>query len=147
MLSAVINVCFYYTETSDIFLLSITRCKEQLNWDLHLRTHLSGQETCCLNIGFRHVSSASGCASSGARHVTFGQRKGNLIMCICSVGLYSTTNCGQTVCARSDLGRPKFQASWFLTHAFCTAVLILDFDKNWVSNMFYFAVYLYIYMT
>ena len=38
---------------------------------------MSGQETCCLDIGFRHVSSASGCVSSGARHVTFGQTKGN----------------------------------------------------------------------
>ena len=54
---------------------------------MHLRAHLSGQETCCLDIGFHHVSSASGCASSKARHVTFGQRKGNYeIMCIYFVG-------------------------------------------------------------
>ena len=43
--------------------------------------------------------------------------------------MYSTANCGQTVCARSDLGRPAFQSGCFLTHAFCTAVLILDFDS------------------
>ena len=103
--------------------------------------------------------------------------------------MYSTTNCGQTFCSRSHLGRPTFQSGCFLTHAFSTAVLILDFDnihrfcivasilrlkqifrlctycsncdrlckylfeiygvsyvkKDWVSNMFYFAVYLYIY--
>ena len=43
--------------------------------------------------------------------------------------MYSTVNCGQTVCVRSDLGRPTFQLGCFLTHAFCTAVLILDFDN------------------
>ena len=43
--------------------------------------------------------------------------------------MYSTAKCGQTVCARNDLGRPTFQSGCFLTHAFCTAVLILDFDN------------------
>ena len=43
--------------------------------------------------------------------------------------MYSTANCGHTVCARSDLGRPTFQSGCFLTHALCTAVLILAFDN------------------
>ena len=43
--------------------------------------------------------------------------------------MYSTANCGQRVCARNDLGRPMFQSGCFLTHAFRTAVLILDFDN------------------
>ena len=56
--------------------------------NMHLRAHLSGQETCCLDIGFRHVSSASVCAPSEARHVPCGQRKGNYeSMCIYIVGL------------------------------------------------------------
>ena len=55
---------------------------------MHLRAHLSGQETCCLDIGFHYLSSASVCASSGARHLTFDQRKGNYeVMCIYFVGL------------------------------------------------------------
>ena len=95
---------------------------------MHLRAHLSGQETCCLDISFCHLSSASGCASSGARYVTFGQRNGNNVYLFCRA-MYSTAICGQTVCARSDLGRPTFQSDCFLTHVFCTAVLILDFDN------------------
>ena len=68
----------------------VTRCKEQLNYarNMHLGGHLSVQETCCMDIGFRHMSSASGCASSGVRHAPFGQRKGNHeIMCIYFVRL------------------------------------------------------------
>ena len=42
--------------------------------------------------------------------------------------MYSAANFGRTVCARNDLGRPTFQSDSFLTHDFCTAVLILDFD-------------------
>ena len=43
--------------------------------------------------------------------------------------MYSTANCGQTVCARSDLGRPTFQSGCFLTHALCIAGLTLDIDN------------------
>ena len=43
--------------------------------------------------------------------------------------MYSTANFGQTVCARCDIGRPMFRSGSFLTHAFCTAVRILDFDN------------------
>ena len=43
--------------------------------------------------------------------------------------MYSTDNCGQTVCVRNNLGRPLFQSDSFLTHAFCTAAIILKFDN------------------
>ena len=47
-----------------------------------------------------------------------------------SRAMYSTANCGQTVCGRNDLGRPLFQSDSFLLHTFRTTVLILKFDNQ-----------------
>ena len=56
--------------------------------NMYPRAHLSGQGTCCLDIGFRHMSIASDRASFRARHVPCGRRKGNYeIMRIYFVGL------------------------------------------------------------
>ena len=45
------------------------------------------------------------------------------------MAMYSTAYCGQTVCVRNDIGRHLLQSDSFLTHAVCTAVLILKFDN------------------
>ena len=96
--------------------------------NMHLRANLSGQETCCIDSGFNHVASASGCASSGTRHVPCGGRKGNYeLMCIYFVGLcivLLTADRRFVPGTTFEVGRPTFQSDSFLTHAFCTAVLI-----------------------
>ena len=96
--------------------------------NMYPRAHLWGQGTCCLDSSYRHMSSVSDCASFRARHVPCVRIKGNNAYLFCRA-MYSTPNCGQTLCARNDIGRPLFQSDSFLIHAFCTAVRILKFDN------------------
>ena len=62
--------------------------------NMYSRAHLWGQGTCCLDIGFYHMSSASDCASFRARHVPCGRRKGSNECLFCRA-MYSTASCGQ----------------------------------------------------
>ena len=79
---------------------------------MYPRAQLSGQGACCLDIGFRHMSSVPDCASFWATHVPCGRIGGNYVMmCIYFVRfVYSTVNCVLAVCVRNDLGRPTFQS-------------------------------------
>ena len=93
------------------------------------RAQPSGQGACCLDIGFRHMSSVPDCASFRATHVPCGRRGGNYVMmCIYFVRfVYSTVNCLLAVCVRNDLGRPTFQSDSFLTHAVSATVSSIMF--------------------